>query len=94
MLGDFGPEWVQNCPELAGGGPTQEHFWGTFGTNHFLSKQKARTHHETSTCLKTDLFFERKTSGHETPHMASTINVLQQKSPPRAKRFGAGVIDP
>ena len=39
---------------------------------------------------KTDFF--QNTSGHESPNMASKTNVLQQKSPPRAKLFGAGVI--
>ena len=34
----------------------------------------------------------KNTSGHDNPHMASKINALQQKSPPRAKLFGAGVI--
>ena len=36
----------------------------------------------------------QNTSGHESPNIASKINVLQQKSPPRAKLFGAGVIVP
>ena len=35
-----------------------------------------------------------KKYGHENPHMASKNNVLPQKSPPRAKLFGPGVILP
>ena len=34
----------------------------------------------------------KKTSGHEHPNMASKNNVLQQKCPPLAELFGAGVI--
>jgi hypothetical protein len=34
----------------------------------------------------------KKTSGHENPNVASKNNVLQQKSPPQGKLFGAGVI--
>ena len=40
-----------------------------------------------------DRFFQN-TYGHESPNMASKTNVLQQKSLPRAKLFGAGVIVP
>ena len=36
----------------------------------------------------------KKTPEHENPTMASKNNVLQHKSPPRAKLFGAGVIVP
>ena len=59
---------------------------------HFLENiclKKTQTNRETSTCPNTVFF---KTSGHENPYMASKINALQQKSPPRAELFGAGVI--
>ena len=78
----IGRGWSQSGPG---------HFWGTSGKNHFFSKTTP-TNHETSTGPKTD--FVQNTSGHESPNMASKINVLQQKSPPRAKLFGSGVIDP
>ena len=61
------------------------HFW----VKTFFKQNK---NHETPTGRKTD--FVQNTSGHENPNMASKINVLQQKSSPRAKLFGAGVIVP
>ena len=61
-------------------------FWENILTN------KTSKTHGTSTGPKT-IFFQN-TSGHDNPNMASKINVLQQKSPPRAKLFGSGVIDP
>ena len=65
------------------------HFW----EKHIFLKKETSTNHETPTGPKTVFFFQNM-SGHESPKMASKINVLQQKSPPRAKLFGSGVIDP
>ena len=75
---------VQNWSGMVPEAP--ETLLGHFWDKSFFSN------HETSTCPKTDLF--QNTCGHESPNMASKNNVLQQKSPPRAKLFGAGVILP
>ena len=56
FLADLWSEWVRNGPELLGIGP--RHFRNTSGAllGHNLFFKKTSQNHETSTCLKTNLF--------------------------------------
>ena len=92
LLGDFGPELFQNGPELVGNSP--KHAPNTFGALPPKTDFNKTNSNETWNIHMSENRSWKKTSGHESPNMASTNNVLQQKSPPRAKLFGAGVIGP
>ena len=60
VLGDFGPEWVQNDPELVGDGP--KHLRNTSGAllGQNMFSTKTYKNHETSRRLKT-MFCSGKT---------------------------------
>ena len=66
FLCDFGPEWVQNGPELVGHGP--RHPRNTSGTllGQIDYNTKNSENHETPTCLTT-VFLLKQTSGYEGP---------------------------
>ena len=54
LLGDVGPEFVQNGPELVGNSPRcSKNTFGTLLPKIDLLKKENRNNHETSTYLKT-----------------------------------------